>query len=583
MKLYALDLNKEQWTELLEKLGEPKFRATQLLDWLWQKHVYDVEEMTNLSKTLREKLSEELDFAAPVLIREQRSKDGTRKFLWQLRDGNSVESVLLKSGARLTACISTQVGCPLGCTFCATGLSGFVRNLSSGEIAGQFLAMEAKIGREINNVVYMGMGEPMLNKDEVFKSVRMLNDEKLRGLGIRHITISTCGIVAGIEAMAEEKLGARLAVSLHAVDDELRSRLMPVNERYPLAELKEAIKRYQEATGDRVSIEYALFGGVNDSVEHARALVRFLKGIHVFINLIPFNAVDGRYDAPQARDILKFRKVLETAGFENELRQEQGADIDAACGQLRRKDMEGAAVAFEPVAHTVTKKDGRRLAVRDSGAAGKSKYKIRNIKDEIQRAKSKTAKTKQITKSEQRLTKDSSSHLALSTSRKANNVGSGAQGLRGSEDQLRIKNEELRMKKQQEAITDGKRQKKEAVKRRKTATETAGKFYENIKGKRPRRNSEEDAFFDRSERKVPRKKTLPEKERYRSGKLKEERPVYRGQIAHNSYEGEFTENAKKGRGRTATASDKKSAVKSKERSSTAARTKRQNKEGGRNK
>ena len=412
MKLYALDLNKEQWLELLERLGQPKFRADQLLQWIWQKRVFDVEEMTNLSKTLREKLAEELDFAAPVLVREQKSKDGTRKFLWQLRDGNTVESVLLKSGARLTACISTQVGCPLGCTFCATGLSGFVRSLSSGEIAGQFLAMEALLGREINNIVYMGMGEPMLNRDEVFKSVRMLNDEKLRNLGIRHITISTSGIVPGIEALAEEELGVRLAVSLHAVDDELRSRLMPVNERFPLAELKEAIKNYQEKTGDRVSIEYTLFGGVNDSVEHARALVRFLKGIHVFINLIPFNSVDGRYDVPEAKDILKFKKVLDTAGFENELRQEQGSDIDAACGQLRRKDAEGSALALEPKAHSVTKKDGRRPVQRDE--------------------KPETAASK-------------------------------------------------------------------------------------------RRSGEKAA----ADRKVPRKKLLPEKERYRSGKMKEERPTYR--------------------------------------------------------
>lgn len=377
MKLYALDLNKTQWTELLEKLGQPKFRADQLLQWMWQKHVFNAEDMTNLSKALREKLPEEVDFAAPELVREQRSKDGTRKFLWRLRDGSTVESVLLKSGTRLTACISTQVGCPLGCTFCATGLSGFIRNLSSGEIAGQFLAMEAHLEREINNIVYMGMGEPMLNREEVFKSVHMLNDEKLRNIGIRHITISTSGVIPGIQALADEELGVRLAVSLHAVDEELRSRLMPVNERFPIAELREAIKDYQEKTGDRVSIEYTLFGGVNDSVEHARALVRFLKGIHVFINLIPFNAVDDRYDVPEAKDILKFKKVLDTAGFENELRQEQGADIDAACGQLRRKDAEGAAVALEPCAHSVTKKDGRRpkVTTKEAGTNNKSEAK----------------------------------------------------------------------------------------------------------------------------------------------------------------------------------------------------------------
>ncbi len=439
MKLYALDMNKTEWTELLEKLGQPKFRADQLLQWMWEKHVFDVEEMTNLSKALREQLPEEVDFGAPLLVREQRSKDGTRKFLWQLRDGSTVESVLLKSGARLTACISTQVGCPLGCTFCATGLSGFVRNLSSGEIAGQFLAMEAQLGREISNIVYMGMGEPMLNKDEVFKSVRMLNDEKLRNIGIRRITISTSGIIPGIQALADEGLGTRLAVSLHAVDDELRSRLMPVNERFPLAELREAIKDYQEKTGDRVSIEYTLFGGVNDSVEHARALVRFLKGIHVFINLIPFNAVDERYDMPEAKDILKFKKVLDTAGFENELRREQGADIDAACGQLRRKDAEGTAVALEPRPHSVTKKDGRRPKQTADG-------------------------TPPVTGRNRRVSQGAGTNETLKSA-----AGSGG---------------------------------------RKAAKDSDGK----------------------QEKRVPRKKLLPEKERYRSGKLKEERPSYKKQL-----------------------------------------------------
>ena len=349
-KIYALDLTHDEWvTWLAKELNQPKFRAGQICQWLWQKHAFDADEMTNLSLPLRELLKERVDFSAPILITEQRSKlDSTRKYLWQLRDGETVESVLLKQGDRLTACISTQVGCPLQCSFCATGLSGFVRNLSAGEIAGQFLAMEKIVEREINNVVYMGMGEPFLNTDNVLLSVRMLNDEQLRNLGIRHITISTSGVVPGIEALADSGLGVRLAISLHAAEDELRSKLMPVNQTYPLAELREAMTGYQEQTGDRITIEYALFGGVNDSVEHARQLIRFLKGIHVFVNLIPYNSVDGRYEKPQPEDVLRFRSVLETAGFECELRQEQGADIDAACGQLRRKTATGEDLELAP-------------------------------------------------------------------------------------------------------------------------------------------------------------------------------------------------------------------------------------------
>ena len=349
-KIYALDLDNNEWIRILDKeFGEPRFRADQICQWIWQKRAFDVADMTNLSKPLRDLLESRIDFGVPMLIKEQRSSlDGTRKYLWQLRDGQSVESVLMRQGERFTACISTQVGCPLGCTFCATGLSGYVRNLSAGEIAGQFLAMEKAVGRDINNAVYMGMGEPFLNTEAVLKSVRMLNDPGMRNLGIRHISISTSGIVPGIRDLAESGLGVRLAVSLHAAEDDLRSTLMPVNETFPLDELRKAMQEYQKTTGNRITIEYALFGGVNDSVDHARQLLRYLKGIHVFINLIPFNQVDGRYERPVAENILKFRSVLQTAGFETEIREEQGADIDAACGQLRRKTMAGDPCVLEP-------------------------------------------------------------------------------------------------------------------------------------------------------------------------------------------------------------------------------------------
>jgi len=340
-KIYALDLSQDEWEKQLAAMGQPKFRAEQVVQWLWQKHVYDANEMTNLSKPLREELKGIFDFGLPSLIKEQRSVDGTRKFLWQFSDRQTAESVLIKHGDRLTACVSTQIGCPLQCIFCATGLTGYVRNLSSGEIAAQFLAMEKIIGRDIGNIVYMGMGEPLLNTANVLKSVRMLNDEKMRNLGIRHITISTAGIVPGIIALANSGLKVRLAISLHAVDEELRGQLMPINQKYPAAELRKAMQEYQKITGDRITIEYALFGGVNDSVEHARVLVRYLKGIHVFINLIPGNDIEGRFDKPLPENVLNFRKVLETAGFESDIRQERGADINAACGQLRLKTADG--------------------------------------------------------------------------------------------------------------------------------------------------------------------------------------------------------------------------------------------------
>jgi len=365
-KIYALDLDKGEWSQLFDKeFGQPRFRADQICQWIWQKRVFDAEEMTNLSKSLRDALVEKVDFALPLLIKEQRSeRDGTRKYLWQLRDGQSVESVLMRQGERLTACISTQVGCPLGCTFCATGLSGYVRNLSAGEIAGQFLAMEKAVGRDIGNLVYMGMGEPFLNTEAVLKSVRMLNDPGMRNLGIRHIAISTSGIVPGILELAGSGLGVRLAVSLHAAEDELRSTLMPVNETFPLDDLRKAMQDYQRITGNRITIEYALFGEVNDSVEHARLLVRYLKGIHVFVNLIPCNSVDGRYQRPAAENILKFRSVLETAGFETEIREELGSDIDAACGQLRRKTKGGEPSILEPAPRTAPGDKGTKKPSR---------------------------------------------------------------------------------------------------------------------------------------------------------------------------------------------------------------------------
>ena len=354
MKKFALENTLEDWQNYIANIGEAKYRATQIAEWLWKKHATSADEMTNLSKTLRERLDEDFDFSYPEVLLAQKSKDGTRKFLLKLQDGETVEMVLMKYGDRLTLCLSTQVGCPLGCTFCATGASGFARNLTAGEIASQFLLAEKIASRDLSNVVYMGMGEPFLNTDEVLKSIRLLNHEKLRGFGIRHFTISTSGIIKGIEALCDSSLPVRLALSLHAADNELRSFLMPVNETNPLPELRKALLNYQEKTKDRISFEYVLLGEVNDTIERARELVHFLRGIHSFVNLIPYNSTGGRYKAPTSEAVLRFKSVLETAGFETEIRSSMGQDIDAACGQLKRKIAGGEA---EKIADSYTKTD----------------------------------------------------------------------------------------------------------------------------------------------------------------------------------------------------------------------------------
>lgn len=463
-KIYALDLNIKEWTKLLAEMGGKPFRAAQVAQWLWQKHVYDTDGMTNLSKSLRDDLEKLVDFRLPELVKEQRSSDGTRKYLWRFRDGQTTESVLMKHGDRLTACVSTQVGCPLQCVFCATGLSGYTRNLSAGEIAAQFLAMEHAAGRDIGNVVYMGMGEPFLNTENVLKSVRLLSDAKMRGLGIRHFTISTSGVLPGIITLAKSGLGVRLAVSLHAADDELRGQLMPINEKYPIAALRETMEEYQKITGDRITIEYALFGGVNDSVDHARALVRYLKGLHVFVNLIPFNAVDDRFEKPAAEAVLKFRKVLETAGFEVELRHEYGADIEAACGQLRRKTMTG-----EPC--RLDSKPGFK-----PGAAPVGREPKKTV-----RAKKETGKSiKEETKTETKTTR---------TGKRPAEAGKPKADERGHKAAAGAFTKERGARKQRPAGGDGKFA-KSGDKRRKTDE--------------------------------------PQKERYRSGKMKEERPSHKG-------------------------------------------------------
>ena len=332
---WAFEKSFDSWGNFFSGIGEQPYRASQICAWLWKRRVFEPALMTDFSLDMRGKLNSMIDFTPPKITKEERASDGTRKFLIEMRDGACVEAALLKHGERLTACISSQVGCPVGCPFCHTGSGGFERNLTAGEICGQFLAIEKHLEKEVNNIVFMGMGEPFLNTEALLEAVRMLNHQNMRCLGIRHMTVSTAGVIPGIRALAESGLGIGLAVSLHASDDELRDELVPCNLTYPLKELILEIKEYQRITGDRVTIEYALFKDKNDTLEHARQLVRLLHGIHAYINLIPANTNNGGYERSTPETSLRFQSVLKSAGFESEIRIERGGDINAACGQLK--------------------------------------------------------------------------------------------------------------------------------------------------------------------------------------------------------------------------------------------------------
>jgi len=332
----ALSMSYEEWSSLAaDVLKEPRFRADQVCQWLYVKKVFDCHSMTNLSKELRDKLVYGPAIKIPIQIKESKSKDGTRKFLWQMEDGRRVESVLLDHANHTTACVSSQVGCPLGCVFCATGRSGFSRNLTAGEIIGQFLVMEQRLGRNINNVVFMGMGEPLLNVENVFKSIRALSHPKMRGLGGRHITVSTSGVVPGIRDLADFEVPVRLSVSLHAPNDAMRSKLMPINKRYPLSALVEAMRHYKKRTGERITIEYVLIDGVNDDPSLAFEMAALLDGLGVYVNVIPYNPAGAKeMKRPSESGIKAFCAALSELSIEHEVRREKGTDIMAACGQL---------------------------------------------------------------------------------------------------------------------------------------------------------------------------------------------------------------------------------------------------------
>lgn len=335
----AFGMTLEEWRAFaLDKAGLPRYAADQICRWIYRKKVFDFAAMTDLPKTARAALPGLIDTRLPALAGLQVSRDRTRKYLWRLADGEYVESVLMDHENRFTACVSSQVGCPLRCAFCATGRLGFTRNLAAGEIVAQFMAMEAEAGHDIDNVVFMGMGEPFLNTDAVLRAARIFLEPKMRGLSARHVTISTAGVPDGIRRLADEGPGVFLCLSLHAPNDALRTRLMPVNARYPLARVFDALRYWQDKTGVRATMEYILLKNVNDTPECAYELATLFRGLRVYVNLIPYNPVEGAgFSRPSASRVRPFMKILKGLNVECELRKEHGADIDAACGQLRAK------------------------------------------------------------------------------------------------------------------------------------------------------------------------------------------------------------------------------------------------------
>lgn len=325
-------------TELLTGQGEAKFRAKQVFAWL-QKPVRSFEEMTNLPLSLREKLGQ-LGCIRSVRIAERyiSKKDGTVKYLLELDDGECVESVVMRYHHGLTICISSQVGCAMGCNFCASTIGGKKRNLTAGEILGEVIFVQQDIGERIGNIVMMGIGEPLDNLDQVSAFLENVNRAEGLGIGYRHISLSTCGLVDGIDALAKQKLPITLSISLHAVDDEMRSSMMPVNRKYPLSELLAACRRYQASTGRRISFEYAMIDGVNDTPACAEKLARLLEGLQCHVNLIPVNPVRERnYRKSKPETIQAFIEILQRKHIPATVRRELGSDISASCGQLRQK------------------------------------------------------------------------------------------------------------------------------------------------------------------------------------------------------------------------------------------------------
>lgn len=340
-KIDIKSMNITELEDLLKELGEPKFRAKQIFDWLHAKQVDSFEEMTNLSKGLREKLDETAAINGVEIVRKLVSQiDGTRKYLFALHDGAIIESVLMKYEHGNTVCISTQVGCRMGCKFCASTLDGVERGLTAGEMLSQIYAIQKDCGERVHGTVLMGSGEPLDNYDNVVKFLRLINDPKGQNMGQRHITLSTCGLVEKIYALAEEDLQITLAVSLHAPNDGIRTQTMPIAKVYSMDRLLQACRDYADKTKRRITFEYALIHGVNDGDEHAWELVKKLRDMLCHVNLIPVNDVKERnYVKSTADRVKRFAGILNENGVETTVRRKLGSDIHAACGQLRRSHM----------------------------------------------------------------------------------------------------------------------------------------------------------------------------------------------------------------------------------------------------
>jgi len=339
-------LTPEALAAWLEEQGEPKFRASQILDWIWKKKTTSIDGMTNLPAALREKLAQSFRLSSLEHTQTQGSEDTTRKFLFRLHDGRYIESVLIPANPALygeksdrqTLCVSSQVGCAYGCKFCASGLAGFSRNLDASEIAGQVLAAEQLSGERVDSLVFMGMGEPLANIDNMLEAISLITGEQTLHLGARHLTISTSGLVPQIRQLAEHPQQIRLAISLHGATDKVREQIMPINKKWPVAELFEALDEWNSKKKQKLTLEYILIQGVNDAFEQAEILSHHARKLRAKVNLIPYNTVEGLdWVRPSDDHCRAFQNILKNAGVSATLRLEKGHDIDAACGQLRLK------------------------------------------------------------------------------------------------------------------------------------------------------------------------------------------------------------------------------------------------------
>ena len=334
------DFNIEELKQELVNLGEKPFRAEQIFKWIFEENVTSFDEITNISLELRKKIKKEYTLCVFNIIKKQVASDGTIKYLFDVLDGNAIETVLMKYHHGYSICVSSQIGCKMGCKFCASTGIAFIRSLTSGEIVEQLLAVERDEKIKISNIVFMGIGEPLDNYENVVNAIRIINNQKGINIGARHISVSTSGLVPKIYKLAEENIQCTLSISLHATTDEQRSKMMPVNNLYNIEELLQACKDYIAKTNRRISFEYALAKENNDNLEDAKRLVKLLKGMNCHVNLIPINKIEnGSFDKSSNENIMKFRDYLNNHGIVATIRRELGSDIDAACGQLRRKNL----------------------------------------------------------------------------------------------------------------------------------------------------------------------------------------------------------------------------------------------------